>query len=79
MPNYTLETAQTHLNSWLAAELALSSGQSYTIGTRSLTRVDLTDVMKQISYWQKQVDEIIRCQQGLGPRKRVRRYLPLDL
>lgn len=79
MPRYTLEVATTHLNAWLNAELALSSGQSYTIGSRSLTRVDLDDVMKQISYWQKQVDEIIRCQQGLGPRKKVRRYLPLDL
>lgn len=79
MPLYTLEVAQAHLNSWLAAELALSTGQSYTIGTRSLTRANLADVMAQIKYWQKQVDECLRHGAGLRPRSRVRRYVPTDL
>ncbi|TDL50964.1 hypothetical protein E2R60_20685 [Paenibacillus dendritiformis] len=72
-PRYSLEVAQQHLNAWLAAELAISSAQSYKIGTRSLTRADLKDVMKQIQYWQEQVDL------AMGIRKnRVRRYVPLD-
>ncbi|RAV18820.1 DUF6148 family protein [Paenibacillus contaminans] len=78
MSQYTLEVAQKHLNAWLAAELALSTGKEYRIGTRSLTRVDLTDVMTQIRYWQKQVDDAQRDLQGLGKRKRVRRYVPID-
>lgn len=76
---YTLEVATTHLESWLACELAISTGQSYTIGTRSLTRANLKEVMQQIRYWRGIIDEITRCQQGLGPRSRVRRYVPLDL
>ncbi|MDF9845548.1 MULTISPECIES: DUF6148 family protein [unclassified Paenibacillus] len=79
MPRYTLEVAQEHLNSWLDAELALSTGQSYTIGTRSLTRANLADVMAQIKYWQRQVDECLRQAAGLRPHSRVRRYVPTDL
>ncbi|WP_020621123.1 DUF6148 family protein [Paenibacillus daejeonensis] len=76
---YTLEVATTHLNAWLACELAISTGQSYTIGTRSLTRANLKEVMQQIKYWQGIIDGIIRCKQGLPPRSRVRRYVPLDI
>lgn len=79
MPLYTIEVAKAHLASWLAAEMALSTGQSYTIGTRSLTRVDLTDVMTQIKYWQKQVNDCERHSAGLRTRSRVRRYVPTDL
>lgn len=72
-PRYTLEVAQKHLNAWLAAELALSTGQSYKIGTRSLTRANLDDVMRQIKYWQEQVDA------ATGKRRsRLRRYVPMD-
>lgn len=79
MPLYTKEVVIQHLNAWLAAELALSTGQSYSIAGRSLTRADRVDVMEQIKYWQKQLDDIQRCEQGLGPRRKVRRYVPIDL
>lgn len=73
MPRYSLEVAQRHLDAWLAAELALSTGKSYTIGPRSLTRANLDDVMKQIRYWQAQVD----VAKG-NRRSRMRRYVPID-
>ncbi|CDN41447.1 DUF6148 family protein [Paenibacillus sp. P22] len=79
MPLYTLETAQTHLSSWLAAELAISTGQSYTIGTRSLTRANLKDVREAVRYWQGQVLACQRAAAGLRPASRVRRYVPTDL
>lgn len=79
MPLYTLETAQMHLNSWLAAELAISTGQSYTIGTRSLTRANLKDVREAIQFWQRQVLHCQRAALGLRPASRVRRYVPTDL
>ncbi|MBO2943571.1 hypothetical protein JJQ72_06215 [Paenibacillus sp. F411] len=79
MPLYTKEVAQQHLDAWMAAELALSTGQSYSIAGRSLTRVNLTEVMRQIQYWQKQLNDAIRFEQGLGPRRKVRRYVPIDL
>lgn len=71
---YTLEQAKKHLDAWIAAELALSTGQAYTIGKRSLTRVDLNEVMQQIGYWQRQVD----LASGNGAR-RTRRIVPIDL
>ena len=48
-----LATAQTHLDAWLAADTAISTGKSYTIGNRALTRADALEVRNQITYWQR--------------------------
>lgn len=53
-----LATAQTHLAAWLAADTALTSGQSYAIGELSLTRADARHVRDQITYWQRIVDRL---------------------
>lgn len=49
--------AQTHLDAWLAADLALAKNETYTIstpsGSRSLTRADGEVVDRQISKWQR--------------------------
>lgn len=71
---FTKEQAKQHLDAWVAAELALSTGQSYTIGKRSLTRVNLAEVMRQIKYWQHQLD----LAEGRGTRK-TKRIIPIDL
>lgn len=75
MPQYTLEVAQAHLNAWLAAELALSTSQSYTINGRSITRANIAEVMQQIRYWRKQLN----IASGLRSQSRLRRYVPTDL
>ncbi|WP_163538295.1 DUF6148 family protein [Gracilibacillus sp. YIM 98692] len=69
----TLERAQKHLEAWLDAELAVSTGQSYRIGTRQLTRANLSEIRKQISYWKSEVSRL----KGKGARK-VRRAIPRD-
>ena len=74
MKGITLERAQVHLEAWLDAELAVSTGQSYSMGTRSLTRANLTEISKQIAFWRKEVSSL----NGKGVR-RVRRYVPRDL
>ena len=51
-------TAQTHLDAWLAADLAISRGQSYAIGDRTLTRVDAAHVKERISYWQGIINKL---------------------
>ena len=51
-----LQEAQKHLEAWLAADLALSTGQSYSIGGRSLSRADGPYIREQITYWQRIVD-----------------------
>lgn len=72
-----LERAKRHLESWYAAELAISTGQSYTMGSRSLTRANLADVTKQIAYWKNEVAKLERF--GGATRRRAKRYIPRDL
>lgn len=48
--------AQTRLQLWLDAEEAVSKGQSYAIGDRSLTRANLSEIVERIGYWQRQVE-----------------------
>ena len=42
---------QNKLNTWLAAEEAIATGQSYQIGSRMLTRADLKQVREEMEYW----------------------------
>ena len=46
----TAEIAEKHLNEWLEAELAVCTGQSYTIGSRVLTRANLTEIRNAITF-----------------------------
>ncbi len=48
-------TARTHLDAWLAADLAVAGGQSYTIGGRSLTRANSEEIRQQVQYWRQQL------------------------
>lgn len=60
----SLETANTHLDAWLAADLAVSSGQSYSIGSRTLTRVNSLEILRQIAYWSRVVDTLTAAAAG---------------
>ncbi|MCZ8520137.1 MULTISPECIES: DUF6148 family protein [Paenibacillus] len=73
---WTLETAQTHLNAWLEAELAVSAGQSYRIGTRQLERANLAEIREQLYFWRREVEQL---QSGRKGGARVRRIVPRDL
>ena len=59
--------AQQHLDAWLAADLAVASGQAYTIGNRSLTRADTDQIRQQIQYWQATVQRIRSAAYGRQP------------
>lgn len=72
--NMDLETAKKYLQAWLEAELAVSTGQSYRIGTRQITRANLSEIRQQINYWRKEVARL----EGKGIR-RVFRAVPRDL
>lgn len=74
----TLERAKIHLEAWLDAELAISTGQSYTIGSRSLTRANLSEVRKQIDYWRNKVAELEITVSGRKVH-RNKRFIPRDL
>lgn len=55
MAGITLEQAQTHLDLWLKADIAVATGQSYEIGSRKLTRADASEIRKNINYWSAKV------------------------
>lgn len=62
------------MQAWLDAELAVSTGQSYRIGTRQLTRANLSEIRERITYWSREVSRL----EGKGSR-RVFRAVPRDL
>jgi hypothetical protein len=51
----TLEQAQTALNAWIAADLAVAKGQSYSMNGRSLTLANTREIREQIQYWERRV------------------------
>lgn len=71
----TLDAAKDNLQIWLEAQREVSTGQSYKIGTRSLTRANISDILKMIRYWQNVIDEL---EAGAGRGARVLRGVPRD-
>ena len=56
-----------------AAYLALLNGQaqSYTIGSRSLTKLDLTKLRDEVAYHQKEIDSLTAELNGQRRRRAV--------
>ena len=50
MAIFSKEICKEKLKTWMAAEDAIATGQSYQIGTRMLTRASLKQVREQIEY-----------------------------
>lgn len=78
MAGITLETAQKHLDAWLKAELTVTTGQSYTIGSRTLTRANITEIRNMIDYWDGKVKKLDTLQKR-GGRNRIKRGVIRDL
>lgn len=70
---YTRTYAEEQLRSWLDAQAAVATGQAYTIGRRSLTRANLNEILKMISFWESKLE-------NMGtPAPRTRRAVPRDI
>ena len=78
MAGITLETAKRHLDAWLEAEIAVTNAQSYTIGSRVMTKADLEEIRKTIDYWNNKVAELENIAK-YGGRNRAKRAVPRDL
>lgn len=78
MAGITLEVARKHLDAWLEAEIAVTNAQSYTIGSRVMTKADLEEIRKTIDYWNNKVAELENIQK-YGGRNRAKRAVPRDL
>ena len=51
----TLTQAQAAFDAWLAADLAVAKGQSYSMNGRSLTLANSKEIREQIQYWERRV------------------------
>lgn len=51
----TITQAQTALDAWIAADLAVAKGQSYSMNGRSLTLANSKEIREQIQYWERRV------------------------
>ena len=78
MAAITLETAKRHLDMWLEAETQVAINQSYTIGGKSFTRANLSEIRNQIKYWSDKVAELQHLVKNKG-RNRVYRIVQRDL
>ena len=58
MAGITLAQAEAQLSLWLAASTAVASGQSYSIGDRSLTRADAKEIRESLNFWDGKVKEL---------------------
>jgi antitoxin (DNA-binding transcriptional repressor) of toxin-antitoxin stability system len=78
MSSISAETARERLALWLEAEAAVATGQSYTIGTRTLTRANLNAIRAEIVFWDNKVAETEAAATRRG-RSRVFQVIPRDL
>ena len=51
----TFTQAQTALDAWIAADLAVAKGQSYSMNGRSLTMANVKEIREQIHYWERRL------------------------
>jgi Family of unknown function (DUF6148) len=72
----TLDEAKQLRAAYLAAQLAIASGKSYTIGTRTLTRADEQYIGRKLAEYDQLVDSL-SCGRTGGVR--VIRVMPRDL
>lgn len=78
MAIFSVKICQEKLNTWLAAEESIATGQSYQIGTRMLTRADLDDVRKEMEYWAGKLAEA-EAEKKNGGRNRLYRFVARDV
>ena len=78
MAIFSKKLCEQKLNTWLAAEESIATGQSYQIGTRSLTRADLEDVRAEMEYWAARLQEA-EAEEKTGGRNRVYHFVERDV
>jgi len=60
MAGIALAQAEAKLAMWLAAEDAVANSQSYTMGSRSMTRANLREIRETLDYWERRVQRLSR-------------------
>ena len=78
MAIFSKELCQQKLNTWLAAEEAVATGQSYQIGSRMLTRADLKQIRNEVEYWTEKLARA-EAEEKTGGRNRAYRAVIRDV
>ena len=78
MAIFNKKLCKEKLNTWLAAEEAIATGQSYQMGTHMLTRANLTAVRNEIEYWAGKLAEAESEEQN-GGYIRAYHFVPRDI
>ncbi len=73
-----LDKVKARLEAYYEAELAILSGQEYSIGSKSLKRADLGHIRAAIKELEKAKDELVALETKGGRRKSYR-VTPRDL
>lgn len=61
---WTKDELLSLIDDWKAAYRAASSGKAYSIGSRSLTRQNLPEILDQLRYLQRELQALTRGQSG---------------
>lgn len=78
MAIFSKELCRQKLNTWLAAEEAVATGQSYQIGSRMLTRADLKQIRSEMEYWAEKLAQA-EAEEKTGGRNRAYRAVIRDV
>ena len=78
MTVFSKKLCEQKLNTWLAAEESVATGQSYQIGTRMLTRASLKEIRQEMEYWAGKLAEAEAGERARG-RNQVYRGVPRDI
>jgi len=66
MAGITLAQAEAQLALWIAADTAVATGQSYSVGGRQLTRADAREIRETIIFWDSQVRRLSSAETSGG-------------
>lgn len=71
MSIWTKEELQEQIKAYKEALLACSSGKSYSIGSRSLTRSDIPQILETLSYFEAELNKINKVQSSFIARAKI--------
>ncbi len=78
MAVFSVDLCRRKLETWLAAEEAVATGQKYQIGSRMLTRADLKAIREEMEYWSQKLNEA-QAEETQGGRNRAYRAVLRDV
>ncbi len=73
-----IQKARKHLEIWENAEIEVAQSQSYTIGSRSMTKANLSEIREQIKYYENKLAKLLNIKKKRG-RNTILQVIPRDL